>query len=314
MTEQIQKNTGDIESTQDEIDLISIFKTLWQGRKMIFFITSFGAILSVTIALLLTNIYRSETILQPRNADEGGLSQYAGLASMAGISLPSAGGDSSIEVMEIIKSRSFVKHLISFENVLPSLMAAETYNESTKELTFNPELYNSEKKQWLKGPSANKPKPTYIDAHTNYIRKLKVEQSIKTGLVTITFEHISPVFAQEFLALIVSEANNLKRQKDIVSSEKAISYLNEELANTPLAAIKESINQLIEDQLQKMMMAKVHEEYSLVVIEPPFIPEVRFFPVRSLISIIGTLIAGVIAVIFVLMRESTLRKETITQS
>ena len=81
----------------------------------------------------------------------------------------------------------------------------------------------------------------------------------------------------------------MKRDKDILTSEKAIKYLQEQLAVTPQASIKGSINSLIEAQLKTRMMANIHEDYALIAIEPPFIPERRYYPVRSLIAIFGTL-------------------------
>ena len=89
--------------------------------------------------------------------------------------------------------------------------------------------------------------------------------------------HNSPVFAKEFLDLIINEANSLKRDKDILTSEKAIKYLQEQLAVTPQASIKGSINSLIEAQLKTRMMANIHEDYALIAIEPPFIPERRYY-------------------------------------
>ena len=67
----------------------------------------------------------------------------------------------------------------------------------------------------------------------------------KTGLVSITIEHISPIFAKDFLTLIIKEANTLKRKKDIDTSNKALIYLKEELSQTRFVEIKDSINQLI---------------------------------------------------------------------
>ena len=93
----------------DEIDLKEIFDVLWAAKKLIIQITAIFAVASVTYSLLLTNYYKSESLLIARNASESqGLSQYSGLAAMAGINLPSSGEDRTAQTIELIKSRSFV--------------------------------------------------------------------------------------------------------------------------------------------------------------------------------------------------------------
>ena len=98
-------------------------------------------------------------------------------------------------------------------------MAAESYDITSQELQFDPDKYDAKTKKWTR-------KPSYLAAHKKYLDKLlTISQSKKTGLVSITIEHISPIFAQEFLALIIREANNLKREKDIATSTEALNYL-----------------------------------------------------------------------------------------
>ena len=67
--------------------------------------------------------------------------------------------------------------------------------------------------------------------------------------------------------------------------------------------MKDAINNLVESQLQKQMLSKVNKEYILKVIEPPFIPEVKSKPIRPLICILGTLLGGILAIIWVLIRH-----------
>ena len=311
MIESDQKNFNDPQLFEDEIDLKEIFNVLWEGKIFIILITSIIAIGSVVYSLKLTDYYLSESVLVARESqDTGGLSQYAGLASLAGVSLGSAGDEGIIKVMEIIKSREFVKHLIIFENVLPSMMAVRNYDAVSQELYFDPNIYDAKTKIWTREPSKNKgSKPSYLEAHKVYLDNLlSISLEKATGLVSIQVEHISPIFAKDFLALIIKEANTLKRKKDIDTSNKALRYLKEELSHTPLIEIKESINQLIEVQLETQMLANINEEYSLVIIEPPFIPEEKSKPNRAIICVLATILGGFLSVVIVLMWHYLLGK------
>ena len=156
MREAEQMNAND-PYLDDEIDLRELLQVVWEGKKLIILITSIVAISAVVFSLMLTNFYRSESVLVARQSqDSGALSQFSGLASLAGVGLPSSGGDGVIGVMELIKSREFVKHLMTFENVLPSMMAAKSYDAASQELYFDPKIYDEKTKTWTREPSKNK--------------------------------------------------------------------------------------------------------------------------------------------------------------
>ena len=315
MTESDQKNFNDPHLYDDEIDLRELFNVIWEGKKLIILITSVVAICSIVYSLMLPNYYSSESVLIARDSqNSGSLSQYSGLASLAGVSLPSSGATPVSEVMEIIRSREFVKHLITFENVLPSIMAAKSYDAASQELYFDPEIYDAKTKIWIRETSKNKgTKPSYLQAHKAYLAMLSISQDKKTGLIFMKIEHISPIFAKDFLALVIKQANTLNREIDIDSSSKALSYLKIELSQTSLVEIKKSINQLIEAQLETRMIASIHDEYSLILLEPPFIPEEKSRPGRSLIVILTTMLGGLLGVIIVLIRHYSLGKGIINK-
>ena len=298
-----KKNFNDPDLFDDEIDMKEIFNVIWESKKLIILITSIVSIGAVVASLMLTNYYQSESVLAARESQDSSiLSQYSGLASLAGVGVSSTGND-VVEVIEIIRSREFVKHLLTFENVLPSVMAAENYDINSQELYFDPNKYDAKTKKWTS-------KPSYLAAHKKYLDKLlSISQSKKTGLVSITIEHISPIFAKEFLALIIREANTLKREKDIATSTEALNYLKGELSQTSMLDMKLSINQLIKVQLETRMMAKINEEYSIVMIEPPFVPELKSKPHRALICLLTTFIGGLLSVMIVLVRYHFFGKE-----
>jgi capsular polysaccharide biosynthesis protein len=299
----------------NEIDFKELFGVLWEGKKLIILITSIVALCSVIFSLMLTNYYLSESVLVARDTQQsGGLGQYSMLASLAGVD--SSEGNEVIEVMEIIKSREFVKHLITFKNVLPSMMAAKSYDAASQELYFDPKIYNTETETWTRKKSwkSKGGKPSYIEVHKEYLKDmLFIYKDKKTGLVSITIEHISPIFAKDFLTLIIKEANTLKRKKDIDTSNKALIYLKEELSQTPFVEIKDSINQLIKSQLDTRMMANIHEDYTLIMIEPPFSPEQKSKPARALIVVLATMLGGLLSVMIVLVQHYLLGKETINK-
>jgi len=289
----------------DEFDLRELFNVLWTSKNLIILITAIFAIGSVVYSLSLNNYYQSGSIFIARSASGNqGLSQYSGLAAMAGIKLPSSGEDKTAQMIELIKSRKFVKHLMTFESILPSILAAKRYNNRTQELLFNQKLYESETKTWK-----NNEIPSYLKAHSAYLDMLSIRQDKKTGFIYINIEHISPVFAKDFLELIIRESNELLRKKDMDESKQGLEYLTSELSKTPFVEIKESINALIEVQLETQMMAQINQDYILIEIEPPFIPEQKSKPRRTFICVTGTILGGILSVLIVLIRHYSFGEE-----
>ena len=114
--------------TPEEIGFLQIANILIKFKFSIVFITLIFAFASVYYALSLPNIYRSTSVLKVYNDSSqpnisSALSQYASIASMAGISIPSAGNhDKTQFIIETIESRDFLQHLLNFSGVKESLM------------------------------------------------------------------------------------------------------------------------------------------------------------------------------------------------
>jgi hypothetical protein len=136
---------------------------------------------------------------------------------------------------------------------------------------------------------------------------LSISQATKSGFISIHIEHISPIFAKEFLELIIREANVLLRNRDMEESSQAIQYLKSELSKTSLVEIQESINALIEAQLETQMLSQINEDYVLVEIEPPFIPEQKSGPFRLPKVLLTTMLGGLLGAIIALVRHYLVR-------
>ena len=295
----------DVAYFEDEIDLMELFNVIWKSKILIIIITAIFAIGSVIYSISLTNYYKSESLLIARgNAAAQNYNQYSGFAALAGVSLPTSGEDKISQAIELIQSRTFVRHLLTFDNILPSIMAPKSYSRVTKELAYDEDIYNSKTMKWNTSADGQSMKPSYLQAHREYLKNIvSVSRDKMTGFIKIEVEHISPIFARDFLDLVITEANELLRKKDMEESRQGLDYLKIELSKTPLVEIQESINTLIEAQLEKQMMTQINKDYILIRIDPPFIPDKKSKPVRSFICIVGTIIGGFLSLCFVLIRH-----------
>jgi len=294
----------DIEPKEQVIDLRDYLVVLWEKRIRIIVYSSLFALASVVYSLTLNNYYLSESVLQV-NQQEGvnqNLGQFASLSSLAGLNFGLMDSDKSAQAMALIESRTFLKHLMNFENVLPSLMASESYDKENGRLIFDETFYDSETKKWKENSVFKNNKPTYLETYKTYTETIYVTR-LNSGFISLKVEHLSPYFAQEFLQLIIEQVNFLLRQEEIMRTERAREYLEKQLGINQLVEVNSAISYLIENNLKKEVAARLDEFYVLKPIEEPFVPEKKSKPNRALISILGTVLGFIFSCIFILVRK-----------
>ena len=296
----------------DEINLKELSNVVWANKKLIILLTACFALTSVFYSLTLKDIYKSEAILSVagESSMSSSLASLGGLASLAGLNLPTGNADKSVVALEIIQTRDFLRHLMTIENILPSIMASKSYDISSKKIIFDPKIYNITNEEWVREPAKNRqPKPSYLEAHKTYLDMITVERDKLNNLISISVEHLSPIFAKDLLELIINETNEIIRSKDLQASSDAIMFLNNEIPKATLITMREAINRLVQSQLETQMLSKVSKEYVLKVVEPPFVPEIKSKPIRVLICFLGTLLGFMGSLIFVLVRHYVFSNE-----
>jgi len=111
---QEQKN---ITQADDEIDLIALAKTLWEGRKTVIKTTIIFMLIGLFVAIFSEKEYTASCTMVPQSAEGGSKlgGSLGGLAAMAGINLGSMGGGASIPPTlypKVIESVPFRKELM----------------------------------------------------------------------------------------------------------------------------------------------------------------------------------------------------------
>jgi uncharacterized protein involved in exopolysaccharide biosynthesis len=299
----------------DEIDLKELFGVLWVGKLHIIALTIVAAVISVAVALMMPNIYRSEALLSPVSGDKGGMaslaSKFGGLASLAGVSLGGGGGgDKTALGMQVIKSREFFKHFSDSRDVLPPLMAVESWNSNSGEIEYDAEVYNMQTNTWLREVDPPKqPKPSVQEAHEEFLKILSVSQDKESGFVTIAIEHQSPIIAQQWVTWLVDDINTTIRDQDVQQAERSIAYLKEQIASTALTELQAGFFEMIQSQTETIMLAKASPEYLFKTIDPAVVPELKAKPNRALICVLGTMLGGMLGVLIVLVRHYAFKKE-----
>lgn len=285
----------------DYIDYLELSKILWKGKIVIILITFLSILFSIMYSLNQNDIYKSSALVSIQSANVSGgssLSQYSGLASMAGIKLPSSSSssDKTFFIIETISSRVFFSNLIKKYNLLPDLMATQSFNKESNESTYS-DSFNTKTNEWVIST------PSFTKSHQVFLSILNVRQDPKNKFITIEIDHESPIFAHNLLSIIIKEINLIIRDQDLRDSELSIEYLKLKVSETKLKEVKDSFNSLIGAELEKKMLADIKEDYALKIIDPPLIPEFKFKPQRSKIVIFSTIFGFFFSVLLILFRH-----------
>jgi uncharacterized protein involved in exopolysaccharide biosynthesis len=273
---------------EDEIDLLELIRTLLHAWKTILGSTILCMGLAVAYALFAPEVFKAETLLAFAQEEKSGassaLSQFGGLAAIAGVSIPS---DSNVEqVIATLNSRKFLREYIKQKKLLPILFK---------------EIWDSDNEVWLV-PSVDD-EPSEQKAFESFKACLSVDDDKKSGLITLSISWKNPEVAAQWANDLVKQLNEQLREQAIADSKKRVGYLEQELAKTTLQDMRAVLYKLLESEKQKAMLANVNEDFALEVIDPAIAPETREKPNRKLIVALGGVCGGFLGIFAVFFTQ-----------
>lgn len=292
------------ELKSDQVALPVLVKSLnrykWIG--LLWLILSVGA--TVVYVLTLPNLYKSQATLIPTETSSklGGLSGALGsVSSLAGINLGSGGEKKSVVALELMKSRAFFAAFMQKYQLKTTLMAANGWDPATNELTFDADIYDVTRQQWVRPAiGLRKAEPSEQECFEAFMRMFGTAQDKLTGVVTVSLEFVSPELAQKWLRLYIDEVNVQMKQRDITEANESIQFIEERIAQTNLQEVRNVLFAMLEEHQKTLVVANVKPEYVFKLIDPPSLPDIKSGPMRSIIVLVALVGAFFIFVVFVL--------------
>ena len=116
--------------------------------------------------------------------------------------------------------------------------------------------------------------------------------------------------AKQWTELVINEINKFYREKDKSKSQKAVNYLNEQIAMTNISEVKIAISQLLQEETKKLALIEANEFYVFEYIDPPVVMEQKSEPKRAIICILFAFLGGIFSVSFVLLNHYVFKKKS----
>ncbi|EGR0033236.1 Wzz/FepE/Etk N-terminal domain-containing protein [Vibrio parahaemolyticus] len=290
--------------TNDEIDLLELFKALWKDKWIIIATIFVFGVGSIIYALSLPNIYKADALLAPTESSNGGglskmAGQLGGLAALAGVNLGGSEYSQADLAIQVMKSRQFIDTFVEKHDLLVPLMAAKEWDLKRNKLVLNEEIYNSNTGEWLrplKGLRGAVPSPQ--EAYEVFNKEvLSVTQDKDSGLYSISVKYYSPFLAQQWVTWLIEDINEVMRQRVITETSQNLLYLNAQLEKTAVADMQSTFYKLIEEQTKQLMLAEVQNEFIFKVIDPAVVPEIKSEPQRVKFIFFSILLGLILSIV-----------------
>jgi LPS O-antigen subunit length determinant protein (WzzB/FepE family) len=298
----------------DEIDLKELAFVIWRGK---IFIILFSIASVFFASQYLQNAVRKYTVeynLKPVDEIQNtkNLAGLGGLASIAGIQLPTSSNKDFIIFKELITSVEVSEIIFENKKLVRDIFRSEwdeTLNNYSKPPKSKIQIFVSDAKKLLTGNKKVKympPNPRRLSIFIN--DNIQINEDKNTGFLKFTSESSNPKLILSIIISATEASDKLMRQRYVNFTTEPLAFYKEKLRTARSREHREALAELIGKEEQKLMFASRGKYF----IAKPFInPKISFHPTtpKPKLILVFSLIMGLfISTVLVLIRHA-IKKE-----
>jgi LPS O-antigen subunit length determinant protein (WzzB/FepE family) len=293
----------------DEIDLKELFKTIWSGRILILFCISISICLA---SFYLHNAERQHSVsyfFQPVAADDGApnLNGLSGLASLAGVSLPTAKSSDFKTFQILLQAEEVATKLMQDQKIIKQVFenewddVSQQFKEpslSAKSKILGPikSLLTGEDRRDYMAPNAARLSVWLSKAFSS-------SEDRDTGLLKLTSQTNKPDLILSTMTRVTTIADQIIKDRFLKSGRQSVEFYQAKIAAARSSESREALAQLIAKEEQKLMLAS---NGSFFVAKPLTTPTVSLYPTSpkaSLVLALSLVLGGFLGTALVLIRK-----------
>lgn len=279
---------------EDSLNLRFLFLLIYKNFISIAICALVPAILVSIWSLQLPNFYTAKAVMNTNDSSAQTFSQgEGGLSALTNLKM---GGESSKadEAIEIIKSFKYFQETILQNYPIDYFIGSVSWDESTNQLTI------IESESELNDPQA---------AHRSFLRgNLQIGTDPETGFTFIGITHVSPFIATDLANTIITTTNQVFRDRESAKSKIALEFMQAKIEGTVIPEIRSAFAEISKMQIQKLAFIESNEDYVFQVLSPPYPPNIKSGPFRSLYVLMAIAVGGLIGILLAYLR--TIRTES----
>ena len=294
----------------DEIDLRELCLALWRGKYIVFLVAILAIVCASFYLRGAERKYSVQMVLKPVVAEASGpnLSGFSGLASLAGISLPSSSGSDFTTYQKLIFSEEVAEKIFTNKELVLKLFGGE-WNSDTQsfEAPVSGNIGKLTKRFKLLLTGAEKGK--YIPPNRKRLSMLmastfSISVDSSTGFMTISTETSKPDVMLETMSNASQETDRLLKERFLVTAEATLEFYYQKLLTSRSPEHREALAKLISAEDQKLMLASKSSNFVAELLTTPSVSLYPTSPKSSLVLALGLVLGFFLGSAIVLIRAS----------
>lgn len=287
------------------VNLAGLTRLLWSRRLLLAVFVIVATIISAGYALTRVPQFESSALLA-QSKDE--TSQLGGsisglLGQVAGIAggLLQGQGTTIEESVAVLNSRDFSLRFMREHGVLqylfPTLWDAKTQS-------WKPNVPGTVSRLLPDTAGAPRPPgPSPDDAVQRFDRIRMVTVDRRTDFVHLSVRGPSPQVAQAWATAMIREVNELLRARSLEDTRRAVELLSKRVETEQVQTVRTIVSALLEMHMRREVMAESRREFALRMLDPPSLPDQRFYPRRTRMVLLGMVFGFVLGAMFVIGQQ-----------
>lgn len=278
-----------------EFGLLDLARLIWPKRRLMLLAAFSGVFIAFLIGVFSTPIYSSAIVVKPVPTDLGDSavsSTGGGLAGLASITGLGSVNNQSIQTnIAIMESRKFGDYFITKYDLAKYLFAGSW--DEDKNTWKPPSLYSNLRRNIIQifkdTPEVQQisEEPSAEETFRAFNKMRIISQDKDNGFLTLKMKSRSAEHAAKLANAYIYEVNEYIRAMELKNSIARMEFLSSKLKDQTVGEIRTTVTSLMERELKNTVIASVDKEFAFKIIDPAVAPELRSWPKRTFLLIIG---------------------------
>jgi uncharacterized protein involved in exopolysaccharide biosynthesis len=273
---------------ESDLSLADAIHRIVKNKWRVLACVAVGVIAGILVAVLSRRVYVGEVVVVPQSASSGGKTEsvakrLSGLASIAGISVGGEGGENRDIAIATLTSYQTISTFLGSEGIQQKVL-------------------DEVSRGWPEALFARRRPSTTWEAVRAFREHMLLVPDKDSSLVRLSIDWYDPISASRWANGLVALADAQLRSVALSTARGRLNYLQKELENNPVVAVREVVSGMMEENLRTLATAGADREFAFRVIDPAVAAERAVRPKRLLIVVAfgsAGLLFGILAAIFV---------------